>query len=187
MKPRRFKNYNTLFDRLDNLKIKPAGKHVTFLFETFVLNGGRLYADTVRSRGLLKNGEVFKEWRSRMVHLNLIEFYYNADNPKLSKYKPGFKIIDLVNEEILLRSEVGTKQYIDEEVEKLKAVIRHMINKLDPPLNDKTFHEYITGTDKPKTKKFPEFKIDKKDEPEDMEEISQMRFEIGDYNMEDEE
>lgn len=144
MSVRKFKSYSTMNERLKDLGIEKSGSHATFLFNVFIFGKSRIFADNVTQAGLLRQGEIFKEWRNRLIRLNIINSDYDGskNNKHRSNYSPGYKIVDLINKEIALRSIIATEQYVESKLsdfikkDDLLEVIKCAIQELKPPIDD---------------------------------------------------
>jgi hypothetical protein len=140
MTERRFKSYKTLRARLQKLGVFKPGQHASFFYQHFVLGDSKIYKNSVLQANILENGVSFSEWRDRLVQLKILDFNYQ--NAKMSIYQPGFKIVDLINQEKSNRTSMASEHFVRTEVKEIKDLLKYLIGRFDPPYSEEKLNEF---------------------------------------------
>lgn len=150
--------------------IPHATKVITFLFDTFLSNRGKISASAVYKKNLCEPNR-FKEWRLMLVAKNWLIFEVSKCG-KYSKYYPGAKLLKYINDEKQQQCELASTRdldllethirdnYVDntehqklrnehealsKKVDRMDFAIDRIINIINPYSNAKKREDFLSG------------------------------------------
>ncbi len=143
----KYKSYKPLSEALRRNEIRYSGVTATVFLDCFLSNNGELRASYVETKGLCQVGK-FKIWRDEMIEKGWLVYKFG----QYSRHYPGPKLIKYINKEKILTGEIATTEELTKvreematkgelaqvkaEVDRLKLVVKNMIEEFDPPVTD---------------------------------------------------